>query len=74
LLGDDTAQCAENSFSLLDRKGQPQPLRIGITVYLPAVRGGTTTVRDWNMTTLLAQSFAGAPDTTPPIGVAPATR
>ena len=27
LLGDDAGQCAENSFSLLDGEGHPEPLR-----------------------------------------------
>jgi len=71
LLGDDTGQCGENSFSLLDGEGHPKLLRLGMTVYLPAARGGTTAARDWCMTTLLAEFSAGAPDTTPPIGVAP---
>jgi hypothetical protein len=74
LLGDDTGQCAENSFSKLDGEGHPDLLRIGMIVYLPAARGGTMAVRDWSMTTLLAEFSAGAPDTTPPIGVAPATQ
>jgi hypothetical protein len=74
LLGDDTGQCAENSFSKLDGEGHPELLRIGMPVYLPAARGGTTVVRDWSMTTLLVEFPAGAPDTTPPIGGAPANR
>ena len=42
LLGDDADQCAENSISLLDGKGHPQPLRIRLTIYLAAraARGG----------------------------------
>ena len=71
LLGDDTGQGAENSFSKLDGEGHPDLLRIGMTVYFPVARGGTTVVRDWSMTTLLAEFSAGAPDTTPPNGVAP---
>jgi hypothetical protein len=74
MLGDDAGQRAENLLSLLDGKGHPQPLRIRLTIYLAAARGGTTAVRDWRMTTLLAEYSAGAPGTTPPIGAALATR
>jgi hypothetical protein len=74
LLGDDTGQCAENSFSKLYREGHPELLRLGMTVYLLAARGGTTVVREWSMTTLLAEFSAGDPDATPPIGATPATR
>jgi hypothetical protein len=64
LLGDDTGQCAENSFSKLYREGHPELLRLGMTVYLLAARGGTTVVREWSMTTLLAEFSAGDPDAT----------
>jgi hypothetical protein len=74
VVGDDTGQRAENPFSKLDGEGHPDLLRIGMTVYLPAARGGTTVVREWSMTTLLAEFSAGAPDTTPPIGLTPATQ
>ena len=68
LLGDDAGQARylESVLGLLDRKGRPQPMRIGLRVYLAAARGGTTVVRDWRMMILLAGYSAGAPDTTPP--------
>ncbi len=74
LLGDDAGQCAENSFSMLDGEGHPEPLRNRVDGLPSCGAGGTTAVRDWRMTTLLAEFSAGAPGTTPPIGAAPATR
>ena len=74
LLGDDAGQCAQNSFSLRDGNGHPKLLRIGLAVYLVAARGGTTAVRDWCMTILLAEFSVGAPRTTPPIRAAPTSR
>ena len=74
LLGDDAGQSAENSLSLLGGERHPKPLRIEMTVYVAAARGGTTVVRSWRMTTLLAEFSTGAPDTTPPIGAGPAAQ
>ena len=74
LLGDGMGRCAENSFSKLYRESHPELLRLGMTVYLLTAQGGTTVVRDWSVTTLLAEFPVGDPDATPPIGATPATR
>jgi len=74
LLGDDTGQCAENSFSLPDGERHPKLLNCGMTLYLAAARGETMAFRNWRMIILLAEFSAGAPGTTPPIGAALAIR
>jgi hypothetical protein len=65
LLGDEANECAENAFALPDWEREPQRVGTGIESQPRVARGGTTTVRDRDMTILLVDRCAGALDTNP---------